>query len=107
MRDESLANGSLQRACGSAPASTDNSRAQSGDQTMIMQLLACFALVQSPAVTTTAEESQTIAAVNAYRAGQPIPLPPLSADPILMRMARERAPFYSHCPRQFGWCPDH
>lgn len=50
-------------------------------------------------------ESRLVEAVNGYRARHE--LPPLVVDPVLQRVARERAPFFTHCPRGLGWAWDH
>jgi uncharacterized protein YkwD len=48
-------------------------------------------------------ETRMIAAINEYRAEHK--LPPLTMDPTLMRVARYRAPYYTHC-HQGRWIWD-
>jgi uncharacterized protein YkwD len=49
------------------------------------------------------DETRMIEAINSYRAEYK--LPPLTADPTLMKIARCRAPYYTHC-HQGRWIWD-
>jgi uncharacterized protein YkwD len=46
-----------------------------------------------------------VAAINAYRAGYK--LPPLTADPLLERIARSRVGVFNHQHPRFGWVWQH
>jgi uncharacterized protein YkwD len=54
-----------------------------------------------PAVRLSKREERLVKAVNAYRARRD--LEPLVVDPILMKVARHAAPYYSHCING-KWC---
>lgn len=54
-----------------------------------------------PAVRLSQSEARLVRAVNAYRAKKG--LSPLTVDPILMKVGRDAAPYYSHCING-KWC---
>lgn len=54
-----------------------------------------------PAVRLSKSEERLVKAVNAYRAKKG--LEPLTVDPILMKVGRHAAPYYSHCIHG-KWC---
>jgi hypothetical protein len=61
-----------------------------------------FCLVLANRVTASGVNDRMIAAINRYR--ESYGLPPLREDPILMHVARERAPYYDHhALGQWSW----
>lgn len=71
-------------------------------KTLTIYLLLALAAVAAPPLTS--GETRMVDAINKYRAKYS--LPPLAVDPLLTKLARVRAPYYTHTA--FGmWSKDH